>query len=405
MNWKKVHKGQTLKNIFFRAVYATFEAEIKLAVQEMKEESMAAFEDFMGRDTSKFCKAFISTHPKSDSVDNNISECFNGYILNARGKHVIHMLEEIRSSLMVRQVQKFKTMSAVKGKLTPNVSKLLEKNLMVSAYCIALPAMYDSFQVHYEGDTFVVHVKTGTSGQNKCSCREWDLTGIPCKHAVSAIKYMDRDPIDYVSDCFSVDTYLSGYEHGIKPIHGNKMWPQVEGDIVKPPPKTKNAWETEEKRVRAPQEKEGRMTKHGVIMTCSRCKQHGHNKRKCTNEPVKVPEPEKRRRGRPSKEGGAEKKDKVKKKDKADKNKKGKSSQFQGRGTALRGIGVYVNEKTGNSFFHASSSSKKTTQLHKYKKPRQIEMGGSSAIKDSSGVSAVTTAQESMQDGGPTPNL
>ncbi|XP_057792920.1 uncharacterized protein LOC131009535 [Salvia miltiorrhiza] len=231
MNWKKVHKGQTLKNLFFRAVYATFEADFKIALQEMKEESPTAFEDFMARDTTKFCKAFISTYPKNDSVDNNISECFNGYILNARGKHVIHMLEEIRSSLMVRQVQKFKAMSLVKGKITPNISKLLEKNLMASAYCIALPAMYDSFQVHYEGDIFVVHVKMGNNGHNKCSCREWDLTGIPCKHIVSAIKYMDRDPIDYVSEYFSVNTYLSAYEHGIKPIHGKKMWLQVQGDV------------------------------------------------------------------------------------------------------------------------------------------------------------------------------
>ncbi|XP_057775377.1 uncharacterized protein LOC130994346 [Salvia miltiorrhiza] len=239
MNWKKVHKGQSLKNLFFRAVYATYEADFKIAVQDMKIESPAAFDDFMARDTTKFCKAFISTYPKSDSVDNNISECFNGYILNAWGKHVIHMLEEIRSSLMVRQVQKFKAMSLVAGKITPNIDKLLEKNLNASAYCVALPAMYDSFQVHYEGDTFVVHVKTGNNGQNGCSCREWDLTGIPCKHAVSAIKYMNRDPLNYVAECFYVSTYLIGYEHGIKPIHGKKMWPQIGGDVVRPPPKTK----------------------------------------------------------------------------------------------------------------------------------------------------------------------
>ncbi|XP_057775249.1 uncharacterized protein LOC130994228 [Salvia miltiorrhiza] len=158
MNWKKEHKGQTLKNLFFRAVYATHEAEFKVAVLELKQESATAHEDFISRDIKKFCKAFISSQPKSDSFDNNISECFNGYILNARGKHVIHMLEKIRSSLMVRQVQKFKAMSSVTNKLTPNVSKLLERNVMASAYCMALPAMHDTFQVHYERDTFVVHI-------------------------------------------------------------------------------------------------------------------------------------------------------------------------------------------------------------------------------------------------------
>ncbi|XP_057802919.1 uncharacterized protein LOC131018211 [Salvia miltiorrhiza] len=422
MNWKKVHKGQTLKNLFFRAVYATFEAEFKLAVQDLMDESPPAFEDFMARDTSKFCKAFISTHPKSDSVDNNISECFNGYILNARGKHVIHMLEEIRSSLMVRQVEKFKNMSSVKGRLTPNIAKLLEKNGMSSAYCIALPALHDSFQVQYEGDTFIVHVKTGTSGENKCSCREWDLTGIPCKHALAAIKYMELDPINFVSECFTVQKYLSGYEHGIRPTHGPKMWPQVEGPIVKPPPKTKMPGRPKKKRVRAPEEKDGRMTKHGVMMTCSNCKQHGHNKRLCKNEAVIIPQGEKRRRGRPSKQraGGPNtnnapvstqstgNKAKSSNKKGNESNKKGnesqskrKSSHYKGQGAALKGIGVYINEETGNSFYHGSSTSKKVTQLHKYKKPRRVDEGVSSSQKDQPSTNEIPT-QESRDDGGPT---
>ncbi|XP_057791287.1 uncharacterized protein LOC131008423 [Salvia miltiorrhiza] len=231
MNWKKDFKGQTLKNMFFKAVYATHEADFKLAVQAMKEESVAAYEDFMARDTKKFCKAFISTNPKSDSVDNNISECFNGYILNVRGKHVIHMLEEIRSSLMVRQ--------------------------------------------------------------NKCSCREWDLTEIPCKHAIAAIRYMERDPTDFISSYYTVETYLSSYEFGIKPIVGMKMWPEVEGGVVKPPPKAKMPGRPKKKRVRVPHEKDGRMSKHGVVISCSNCKQQGHNKRKCTATPVEESKGEK----------------------------------------------------------------------------------------------------------------
>lgn len=103
MNWRKHHKGTTLRNMFWRAVKATYVEEFKVDIQAMKEESATTFEDFMARYVNKFCKAFISTSTCSDMIDNNISETFNVHILNARGKHVNHMCEDIRLSMMVRQ--------------------------------------------------------------------------------------------------------------------------------------------------------------------------------------------------------------------------------------------------------------------------------------------------------------
>ena len=47
-----------------------------------------------------FCMAFMKTHTKADVIMNNFSETFNGYIINARTKHLIYMLEDIITSLM-----------------------------------------------------------------------------------------------------------------------------------------------------------------------------------------------------------------------------------------------------------------------------------------------------------------
>ncbi|XP_057793631.1 uncharacterized protein LOC131010225 [Salvia miltiorrhiza] len=145
--------------------------------------------------------------------------------------------------------------------------------------------------------TFVVYVKTNMNGQNKCSCLECYISGIPCKHACAAIRFMDRDPTDFVSGYFTMATYLSGYEFGIKRIVGNKMWPEVKSDVVKPPPKTRMAGCPKKKRVRAPQEKEWRMTRHVVVMSCSKCKQTEHNKRKCSNPALENPNPNKAFKG------------------------------------------------------------------------------------------------------------
>ncbi|KAF2302846.1 hypothetical protein GH714_008948 [Hevea brasiliensis] len=39
-----------------------------------------------------------------------------------------------------------------------------------------------------------------------CSCKEWDLTGIPCHHVFACVNYMRQDPIDYVDKVYSKDT-------------------------------------------------------------------------------------------------------------------------------------------------------------------------------------------------------
>ncbi|KAL0356252.1 UNVERIFIED_CONTAM: hypothetical protein Sradi_4072100 [Sesamum radiatum] len=67
-----------------------------------------------------------------------------------------------------------------------------------------------------------------------CSCRRWDLTGIPCRHTISAIWCRNEDPQDYVHDVYKVSTYLRCYERAIQGINATKLW--LKCDL--PPPFT-----------------------------------------------------------------------------------------------------------------------------------------------------------------------
>ncbi|KAG5617470.1 hypothetical protein H5410_017294 [Solanum commersonii] len=49
-----------------------------------------------------WCKVYFNSQVKCDSVDNNMSECFNSWILAARHKTIITMLDEIRVKMMTR---------------------------------------------------------------------------------------------------------------------------------------------------------------------------------------------------------------------------------------------------------------------------------------------------------------
>lgn len=57
-------------------------------------------------DPSGWCRAWFSDYPKCDLLVNNISECFNLYILKARDKPILTLLEMIRKKLMRRYQMK-----------------------------------------------------------------------------------------------------------------------------------------------------------------------------------------------------------------------------------------------------------------------------------------------------------
>lgn len=57
-------------------------------------------------DAAAWSKAFFQTHSMTDSTENNISECFNSWILKARYMPIIDMLSEIHDMLMIRMHKK-----------------------------------------------------------------------------------------------------------------------------------------------------------------------------------------------------------------------------------------------------------------------------------------------------------
>lgn len=230
INWKKNNKGLILRNLFWRTVRSTNLVEYNAALDAMKKADAAAYTNFIGRDTTKFCKVFFNPQTVSDTILNNISETFNGYILNARGKHVIHMLEEIKTSLMGRLYRKKEELSAYSHRICPEIVKKVEEKKKFSRYCIAHASSDVLFEVENFGHRFVVDLENRT-----CSCRGWDLSGIPCVHACAAIHVLRDDATNYCAEAYSVLKYKETYKYGLPPLNGEAMWPAAEGYPVVPP--------------------------------------------------------------------------------------------------------------------------------------------------------------------------
>lgn len=126
-------------------------------------------------------RAFFSTFPKCDSLLNNNCEVFNKYILEARELPILSMLERIKSQLMTRFYNKqVEVAEKFSGPVCPKIRKKLLKNADYANVCYVLPAGHGIFQVQSKGGDYIVDVL-----KKKCDCRRWDLTGIPCNHAIA----------------------------------------------------------------------------------------------------------------------------------------------------------------------------------------------------------------------------
>ena len=53
-----------------------------------------------------------------------------------------------------------------------------------------------------------------------CSCRAWDLTGIPYKHEVAVIFVNCEKPEDYTHPCYYKDAFVETYKTLIPPMPG-----------------------------------------------------------------------------------------------------------------------------------------------------------------------------------------
>ncbi|KAI3733776.1 hypothetical protein L6452_13232 [Arctium lappa] len=119
----------------------------------------------------------------------------------------------------------------------------------------------------------------------RCSCRLWDISGIPCVHSIAAIHFINKDPEDYVSKWFTKDLFKMTYENTIRQLNGSNMWTPT--PYIKPNPPKERRMSGRPSIIRKRPESESqstRVTQSGKAMTRSNCLETGHNARTCKKE-------------------------------------------------------------------------------------------------------------------------
>nr|POF21006.1 hypothetical protein CFP56_59200 [Quercus suber] len=279
-NLRKHHPGLLIRELFWRAAKATYAQEFERAMNEMKDIDEGAYFWLKGHTTTIWARHMFKGDGLSDTVLNNMCESFNSRIIKFRGKPIISMLEDIRLYLMNRSQQNRLSILKVESELCPKVCKRLHREKMSSSKWLACWSSNTKFEVKNGLQSFIVDLEKRT-----CTCRKWDITGIPCCHAISCIFFNREAAEKYTNDCYKVSTYKACYEPIIDPINGQNMWTPTGLPPVQPPIKRRPPGRPKKKRAREPNEpRRGHSKGLGIAKRCKSCGKIGHNKRSCKGE-------------------------------------------------------------------------------------------------------------------------
>ncbi|XP_076902623.1 uncharacterized protein LOC143557434 [Bidens hawaiensis] len=230
-NWKKEYKGEDYKEVYWRACRAYNEADYNVAMKDMLELSPDAVEAYVKQNPKCFSRCFLDTNTKCDLIVNNMAETFNGTIVQARSKDIIHMLEDMRVLVMTRLTTRYTEMLQKDVFVCPRVQTKLDKEKSWAHKCKVFPSYPTVFQVSDWDDVSV------DIGNKTCTCKRWELSGIPCKHVRAVAGFMKRNSEEFVHESFLKEKYLKAYQFTIPPLPDEKYWPIVDYPLDPPPVK------------------------------------------------------------------------------------------------------------------------------------------------------------------------
>ncbi|KAF9623114.1 hypothetical protein IFM89_037516 [Coptis chinensis] len=191
---------------------------------------------------------------KSDHITNNFSESFNKRILELREKPIVTFIDGLHITFMKNIYDRKHVANELgENKVLPRVKKLIAKYVkLINNYIVRGSSTDHVYMVRTQyGIRWEVNLVT-----KECSCIKWQLSGLPCVHAVAALHPMRCDWVDYTHPYMSVRAYKETYAGSIRPMVDLNDWDKNvrEPIIVLPPPFVRGIGRPKKNRKRAPDE-------------------------------------------------------------------------------------------------------------------------------------------------------
>lgn len=281
-NWKKKYPGGEMKTAFWRCARATTIPQFQRSMEALKNLNELAWKDMMELPPAAWSRSHYKLDTHCDLQVNNMCEAFNSAILEHRDKPIISLLEGLKYYLTNRIVQQKTLIQRYNGDICPKIQIALEKNKKAA----------DGWSPFWHGDDEHHAIFTVDNGPDQygvnlfektCACRKWDMTGIPCPHAICCMWCNNVPPENYVAQFYRKSTFLATYSYLIMPSNGPMLWPITESDPIHPPRMRRAPGRPKKLRYKSNDDPRdpNRLPRLLPTVKCQKCGVLGHNIRSC----------------------------------------------------------------------------------------------------------------------------
>lgn len=278
----KEFKNSRLVHLLWKAAYSTTTIGFKERLAEIEEVSSEAAKWLQQFPPSRWALVYFEG-TRYGHLSSNIED-FNRWILETLELPIIQVIERIHSKLAAEFADRRAKSNSWLSMLTPSAEKRIAEAINHASTYQVLRSDEVEFEVLSAERSEIVNI-----GTHCCSCRDWQLYGIPCSHAVAALISARKDVYAFIERCFTVASYCETYSEDIHPIPGKIEW-KKEGEVpvdedvrvVRPPKFRRPPGRPEKKRICVEDFNREKHTVH-----CSRCNQTGHYKTTCKAEIMK----------------------------------------------------------------------------------------------------------------------
>ncbi|XP_040969231.1 uncharacterized protein [Gossypium hirsutum] len=204
----------------------------------------------------------------------NVAETFYSWVTELPITSIAKLIETICCKMMELMITQKSDSCLWLTKLTPAVEFKLEQHILKANMLQVPVSLGSTFEVCDSlGAINVVNIDLWD-----CSCREWQLKGFPCCHAVAVLQQLERSLYDYCSEYFTVDAFRSTYSNSINPIATADMAVLKKTSTIEVrPPALRHVLDP-------PKRRKKKYIHKGPFkrpLHCSKCQGAGHNRQTC----------------------------------------------------------------------------------------------------------------------------
>ncbi|CAA7403093.1 unnamed protein product [Spirodela intermedia] len=256
------------------AAYAYREAEFRSAVENIRKISGDAADWVLDSKPELWSNAFFKGL-RYDTMSSNAAEAFNTWITKAARKEptVVQIVDLVRCKLMDTIYTRRESANSWTEILTPSMNQKLQQESVGAAALEVICSAGSVFEVNNAGggggETHTVNLVSW-----ECSCRKWQVTGLPCVHALVVIERTGGCVYDYCSKFFKTECHRLIYSLSINPIPDVYRNSAALGLVPFSPRSGRLPGR--------PKVKPAELQKiNKRLIRCSRCQEFGHNRVTC----------------------------------------------------------------------------------------------------------------------------